>query len=44
MGDEAQRRLASGVEYLDFFIGDEAMKQKTPYAVKVRYNTIYVVE
>jgi len=42
VGDEAQRRLASGVEYLDFFIGDEAMKQKTPYAVKypVRHGLV----
>jgi len=42
VGDEAQRRLTRGVEYLDFFIGDEAMKQKTPYAVKypVRHGLV----
>ena len=34
VGDEASRRLARGVEDLDFFIGDEAMEAKG-YAVKV---------
>ena len=34
VGDEATRRLARGVEDLDFFIGDEAM-DATGYAVKV---------
>jgi actin-related protein 3 len=34
VGDEATRRLARGVEDLDFFIGDEAMEAKG-YAVKV---------
>ena len=36
MGDDATRRLARGVEDLDFFIGDEAM-EATGYAVKVNY-------
>ena len=36
VGDEAQRRVTRGVEDLDFFIGDEAMEQKAPYAVKVK--------
>jgi len=42
VGDEAQRRLTRGVEDLDFFIGDEAMEQKTPYAVKypVRHGLV----
>jgi len=35
VGDETQRRVTRGVEDLDFYIGDEAMEQKTPYAVKV---------
>ena len=35
VGDAATRRLARGVEDLDFFIGDEAM-DATGYAVKVR--------
>ena len=35
VGDEATRRLARGVEDLDFFIGDEAM-DATGYAVKVK--------
>lgn len=35
VGDDATRRLARGVEDLDFFIGDEAMDSKG-YAVKVR--------
>ena len=35
VGDEATRRLARGVEDLDFFIGDEAM-DATGYAVKVQ--------
>ena len=34
VGDDATRRLARGVEDLDFFIGDEAM-EATGYAVKV---------
>ena len=34
VGDAATRRLARGVEDLDFFIGDEAM-DATGYAVKV---------
>ena len=34
IGDDATRRLARGVEDLDFFIGDEAM-DATGYAVKV---------
>ena len=38
VGDEATRRLARGVEDLDFFIGDEAMEAKG-YAVKVRRLT-----
>ena len=40
VGDEAQRRVTRGVEDLDFFIGDEAMEQKAPYAVKVKLITI----
>ena len=40
VGDEATRRLARGVEDLDFFIGDEAMEAKG-YAVKV--STIDIV-
>ena len=36
VGDEAQRRVARGVEDLDFYIGDEAMSVGSPYAVKVR--------
>ena len=39
VGDEASRRLAKGVEDLDFFIGDEAMEAKG-YAVKVRLKSI----
>ena len=35
VGDEAQRRVARGVEDLDFYIGDEAMSVGSPYAVKV---------
>ena len=35
VGDEAQRRVARGVEDLDFYIGDEAMNVGSPYAVKV---------
>ena len=35
VGDAVTRRLARGVEDLDFFIGDEAM-DATGYAVKVR--------
>jgi len=34
VGDDASRRVARGVEDLDFFIGDEAMDAKG-YAVKV---------
>jgi len=42
VGDEAHRRLTRGVEDLDFFIGDEAMEQKTPYAIKypVRHGLV----
>jgi len=42
VGDDAQRRLTRGMEDLDFFIGDEAMEQKTPYAVKypVRHGLV----
>jgi len=42
VGDEASRRVARGVEDLDFFIGDEAMAQTTPYAVKypVRHGLV----
>jgi actin-related protein 3 len=39
VGDEATRRLARGVEDLDFFIGDEAMEAKG-YAVKVSLHQI----
>ncbi|ETE66204.1 Actin-related protein 3, partial [Ophiophagus hannah] len=35
VGDQAQRRLAQGVDDLDFFIGDEALVKPT-YATKVR--------
>ena len=44
VGDDATRRLARGVEDLDFFIGDEAMDAKG-YAVKVRvmYLNVYLV-
>lgn len=35
VGDEASRRVARGVEDLDFYIGDEAMNIGNPYAVKV---------
>ena len=38
VGDEAQRRVARGVEDLDFYIGDEAMNIGNPYAVKVTLN------
>jgi len=42
VGDEASRRVTRGVEDLDFFIGDEAMAQTTPYAVKypVRHGLV----
>jgi len=42
VGDEAHRRLTRGVEDLDFYIGDEAMEQKTPYAIKypVRHGLV----
>ena len=46
VGDEAQRRVARGVEDLDFYIGDEAMNIGNPYAVKVTnllYRTIFVI-
>ena len=43
VGDEASRRVTRGVEDLDFFIGDEAMAQTTPYAVKVRKYIIYLI-
>ena len=43
VGDAVTRRLARGVEDLDFFIGDEAM-DATGYAVKVRAIIItYIV-
>ena len=38
VGDVAQRRVARGVEDLDFYIGDEAMNIGNPYAVKVTLN------
>ena len=41
VGDEATRRLARGVEDLDFYIGDEAM-DATGYAVKVWSKKITV--
>ena len=41
VGDNASRRLARGVEDLDFFIGDEAM-DATGYAVKVRTETKFL--
>ena len=43
VGDEASRRVARGVEDLDFYIGDEAMNIGNPYAVKVTQiqNTIF---
>lgn len=34
VGDQASRRLARGVDDLDFFIGDEAL-DSTGYSVKV---------
>lgn len=34
VGDQASRRLARGVDDLDFFIGDEAL-DATGYSVKV---------
>lgn len=39
VGDDATRRLARGVEDLDFFIGDEAMDSKG-YAVKVNNDLL----
>ena len=42
VGDETQRRVTRGVEDLDFYIGDEAMEQKTPYAVKVSFIMGYI--
>ena len=41
VGDEAQRRVARGVEDLDFYIGDEAMNIGNPYAVKVTLNPAF---
>jgi actin-related protein 3 len=38
VGDQSSRRLAKGVEDLDFFIGDEAF-DATGYAVKVKLLT-----
>ena len=35
VGDKASRRLGTGVEDLNFFIGDEALSA-TGYSVKVR--------
>ena len=45
VGDAATRRLARGVEDLDFFIGDEAM-DATGYAVKVgiQFNKLRPIE
>ena len=45
VGDEASRRVARGVEDLDFYIGDEAMNIGNPYAVKVRlnYKELYIL-
>ena len=43
VGDNATRRLARGVEDLDFFIGDEAM-DATGYAVKVGTTFIIVAK
>ena len=40
VGDNTSRRLARGVEDLDFFIGDEAM-DATGYAVKV--GTTFII-
>lgn len=37
VGEQSSRRLAKGVEDLDFFIGDEAFGA-TGYAVKVCYK------
>ncbi len=37
VGDQANRRLARGVDDLDFFIGDEAL-DATGYSVKVTIN------
>lgn len=36
VGDQASRRLARGVDDLDFFIGDEAL-DSTGYSVKVSF-------
>ena len=43
VGDEASRRVARGVEDLDFYIGDEAMNIGNPYAVKVHIWTFGLI-
>jgi actin-related protein 3 len=35
VGDQASRRLARGIDDLDFFIGDEALDNQSAYTVKV---------
>lgn len=40
MGDQSSRRVAKGVEDLDFFIGDEAF-DATGYAVKVYFFILF---
>lgn len=40
VGDQANRRLARGVDDLDFFIGDEAL-EATGYSVKARILSIF---
>ena len=44
VGDEASRRVARGVEDLDFYIGDEAMNIGNPYAVKVTHRLRYKIQ
>ena len=39
VGDQANRRLARGVDDLDFFIGDEAL-DATGYSVKVKQQKL----
>lgn len=39
VGDQASRRLARGVDDLDFFIGDEAL-DATGYSVKVSVSLL----
>lgn len=43
VGDQSTRRLAKGVEDLDFFIGDEAF-EATSYSVKVYIRSIFLYE